>query len=38
MIGISDRNAPLLKPLKKTYEIEGQKITFETGKLGLLID
>ncbi|MBB1564815.1 polyribonucleotide nucleotidyltransferase [Candidatus Gracilibacteria bacterium] len=38
MIGISDKNAPLLEPLKKTYEIEGQKITFESGKIGLLID
>ena len=33
MIGISDRNAPLLKPLKKTYEIEGQKITFENDNI-----
>lgn len=38
MIGISDKNAPLLEPLKKTYEIEGQKITFESWKIGLLID
>ncbi|PZM86546.1 polyribonucleotide nucleotidyltransferase [Candidatus Gracilibacteria bacterium] len=38
MIGISDKNAPLLEPLKKTYDIEGQKITFESGKIGLLID
>lgn len=38
MIWISDKNAPLLPVLTKTYEIEGQKITFETGKIWLLID
>lgn len=38
MIWISDKNAPFLKPLKKTYEIEGEKITFESWKFWLLID
>ena len=38
MKGISDRNAASLVSLKKTYEIAGEKITFETGKLGLLIN
>ncbi len=38
MIGLSDRNAPDLKPLKKTYEIAGKKLNFETGKLALLIN
>ena len=38
MIWISDKNAPLLEPLKKTYEIEWQKITFESWKIWLLID
>jgi len=36
MIGLSDANAVDLKPLKKTYEIAGKKLSFETGKLGLL--
>lgn len=38
MKGISDKNAASLKSLKKTYDIAGEKITFETGKLGLLAD
>jgi len=38
MIWLSDKTAVLIKPLKKTYDIEGTKITFETGKLGLLIN
>ncbi|MDD2907681.1 MAG: polyribonucleotide nucleotidyltransferase [Candidatus Gracilibacteria bacterium] len=38
MIGLSDKTAVLVKPLRKTYDIEGTKITFETGKLGLLIN
>lgn len=38
MKGISDKNAASLVSLKKTYEIAGEKITFETGKLGLLIN
>lgn len=38
MIWISDKNAPLLEPLKKAYEIEWQKITFESWKIWLLID
>lgn len=36
MIGLSDKNSPNLKVLKKTYEIEGQNINFETWKLWLL--
>ena len=36
MIGLSDKNAVLITPLKKTYNIWGKNITFETGKLGLL--
>ncbi|PIE85526.1 polyribonucleotide nucleotidyltransferase [Candidatus Gracilibacteria bacterium] len=36
MIGISDKNAPDLVPLKKTYNIAGKDLSFETGKLGLL--
>nr|MDD3720630.1 polyribonucleotide nucleotidyltransferase [Candidatus Gracilibacteria bacterium] len=36
MIGLSDKNAPELKSLKKTYNIEGKNITFETGRIGLL--
>ncbi len=38
MIGLSDKNAPKMNSLKKTYEISGEKITFETWKLGLLIN
>jgi len=38
MNGISDKNAASMISLKKTYEIAGEKITFETGKLGLLIN
>jgi polyribonucleotide nucleotidyltransferase len=38
MKGISDKNAASLVSLKKTYEIAGEQITFETGKLGLLIN
>lgn len=36
MIQLSDKNACKLVPLKKTYEFDGRKITFETGKLALL--
>lgn len=38
MIWISDKNAPFVVPLKKTYNIWGKNITFETGKLWLLSD
>jgi len=38
MIWISDKNAPFIVPLKKTYSIWGKNITFETGKLWLLSD
>jgi len=38
MIGLSDKTASSMKPLRKTYEIEGKKFTFESGKLGLLIN
>ena len=38
MIWLSDKTSVSIKPLRKTYDIEGQKITFETGKLGLLIN
>ena len=38
MIWLSDKNAPDLKALKKTYEIAGKKLTFESGKLALLIN
>lgn len=38
MIGLSDKNAPNIVPLKKTYNIWGKNITFETGKLALLAD
>lgn len=38
MIGISDNNAASLVSLKKTYDIAWEQITFETGKLGLLIE
>ncbi len=36
MIGLSDKNATKISPLKKSYDIEGAKIVFESGKLGLL--
>lgn len=36
MIGLSDRNAVDIVPLKKTYCVWGKNITFETGKMGLL--
>jgi len=36
MKNISDQNAPILEVVKKTYEVGGKKITFETGKLALL--
>jgi len=38
MIGLSDRNAPSVVPLKKSYCVGGKEITFETGKLALLAD
>ena len=38
MNGISDNNAASMASLKKTYAIAGENITFETGKLGLLIN
>ena len=38
MLGLSDANATQIKPLKKTYDIAGKKISFESGKLGLLIN
>jgi polyribonucleotide nucleotidyltransferase len=38
MIGLSDKTAPNLTPLRKTFEFAGEKITFESGKLGLLIN
>lgn len=36
MVGLSDKNAPFLKVIKKSYTIGGKNIYFETGKLGLL--
>jgi len=36
MIWISDKNAVTIKPLKKTYNIAGKDLSFETGKLALL--
>lgn len=36
MIWLSDKNAVLITPLKKTYSIWWKNITFETGKLWLL--
>ncbi len=38
MIGLSDKNASEIKILKKTYEISGKNLTFESGKLALLIN
>lgn len=36
MHGLSDTNAVEMSPLKKTYEVSGKNLSFETGKLGLL--
>ncbi len=36
MIGLSDKNAVDLVPLKKSYKFNGKEYSFETGKLGLL--
>lgn len=36
MIGLSDKNAVHITPLKKVYSIWGKNITFETGKIWLL--
>lgn len=36
MLNISDKTAPHLQVIKKTYSIGGRNISFETGKLGLL--
>jgi polyribonucleotide nucleotidyltransferase len=36
MLNISDKSASHLQVIKKTYTIGGRKISFETGKLGLL--
>jgi len=36
MIGLSDKNATKLTPLKKSYSIWGKDYSFETGKLALL--
>lgn len=36
MIGLSDTNAVELTTLKKSYLIAGKKLSFESGKLGLL--
>lgn len=38
MIGLSDKTAPNIKSLKKTYSIAGKNISFESGKLALLIN
>jgi polyribonucleotide nucleotidyltransferase len=38
MIGLSDKTAPNVKSLKKTYSIGGKNISFEAGKLALLIN
>ncbi len=38
MINLSDKNATRLTPVKKTYDIEWQKISFESWKLWLLIN
>jgi len=35
---ISDKNISSIKPLKKTYEIAWKKISFETWKIGFLIN
>ena len=36
MIGLSDKTASNIKPLRKTYDIGWKKITFESGKIWLL--
>ena len=36
MIGLSDKNATKITPLKKSYTIEGKEYHFESGKIGLL--
>jgi polyribonucleotide nucleotidyltransferase len=36
MIGLSDKNAPNITPLKKSYSFGGKEYSFESGKLGLL--
>jgi len=36
MIGLSDKNATKITPLKKSYKFNGKEYFFETGKLGLL--
>jgi polyribonucleotide nucleotidyltransferase len=36
MIGLSDKNAKDIIPLKKSYSIAGKQISFEAGKLALL--
>ena len=38
MIGLSDKTAPNLEVLKETYNIFGIDLTFESGKLALLIN
>lgn len=38
MLGLSDANATKINSLKKVYEIAGKKLSFESGKLGLLIN
>ncbi len=38
MINLSDKNATTLTPIKKSYNIDGKNITFESWKLGLLIN
>lgn len=35
MQGLSDKNVVDVVPLKKSYEISGKKLSFETGKIGL---
>ena len=36
MIGLSDKNATSIVPLKKSYKFNWKEYSFETGKLGLL--
>ena len=36
MIGLSDKTAVNITPLKKSYTFEGKEYSFESGKLGLL--
>ena len=38
MIWLSDKNATSIKPLNKTYTVAWKEITFESGKLALLIN